>query len=518
MIPELVVSTLLMTGSLLTEEEPIQKIIKKHNIKNQWKTFNESIEENFKIGKVILKYYGFDAIILIPMNKTISDLRKYIFQITTLYQAKVIIEPAENKTSAYMRVADNEKDLKDIDKIKFIWYSTFYGRTDRNNLGETYSITSYEKILNPNKEKETIVGYHLFVKIHEGFSFDELQKYEEVLNNTIGKCYMKWDKNRMRAIVTIITKPLSNKEKFVPIPCKPYELYVAMGYDYKPIICNFKVNCNLASAGQQGSGKTISIIQAMINLAYWNDNVDYFVGFVTYKTDLRILKDLKQTKAYITNLDDLYKMFKYLSNLSKHRNKVFTNCKEVVFNIYEYNEYAKKNNLEQMNLTYFITDEITDFMPKEGEDKTITKKKQEIACMFWDLCRLSRSSGIYMIISSQRMTKENVSAEVKGQMGNRICFYQPNTASALSVFGNGDSYASKITRLEKTRECYIENHEEITLAKTLYLDRDLMKKYISKNIEINKEYIDFNEKTSENNRNSNKKSKKGTRFLTKYSN
>ena len=142
-----------------------------------------------------------------------------------------------------------------------------------------------------------------------------------------------------------------------------------------------------------------------------------------------------------------------------------------------------------MPIMYFITDEIADFMPNDYDSKSIKEIKKMCNGLFWQIARLGRSAGIYELMSSQRMSKENVSAETKSQMGTKICFYQSNTASALTVFGLGDECAYKITHLEKQRECLIDNQDGITIGKTLFLSNDMMLDLLKDSIEKDKKYI-----------------------------
>ena len=493
----------------------ISKIFKEIHFSNQWYDYKkDSKYKDFFMTETFYKEYGFDAIIFIPNGFNIFDLRKLIPEISALYNANIIIEPSStDKRYAYMRVHIKDYTISDKDNIKFKWYSLF-NNSFRNDYGETFTIDKIKNLVNPNDN--SIVGYKLFIKIPVGLSYNDFIKQTDSLYSAFGKYSEVYNKKTLMIEVNIITKPLSNEEPFIPIKVKPYELYLAMAYDYTPIICNFKHNCNLVVSGKNGTGKTVSVIQAAINLSYWCDDVEFYIGFTTFKTDLRILKDLKQTKSYETDINGLHNQLKYLCNLAKERNKTFTDCKEQIFNIYEYNDYAAKHNLTKMNFCYFISDEITDFMPKDYDDKQTKQIKNECVNYFWDLARLARSAGIYIIISAQRLSRENMSAEVKAQMGNRIAFYQPNMASSLTVFGNGEEYAKKITQLEKTRECYIENFDGIFLAKTLYMDTKIMKKYTEKNIEKNKKYLNFNENYTKNTENEIKNNEKSIKISAKH--
>ena len=492
MLGELLITSGVMatTYTCINHKSFFKNLCKKNKIQNAWNNCMRNTNNEYEINNIFIKYYGFDAIISIPNSKSIKDLRNLIPILSIVYKGEVIIELSQNKTSGYMRVHDNAT-LKDKDNIRFKWYQTFSDSNKvRNNIGETFNIDDIKDIYNPNTDK-SIVGYKLEISIPNGLSYDDLKKYETNLNNVLGKCSIDWDSKRLKAIITIITVPLSNDEKFSIVKCKPYELYVAMGYDYSPILCDFKVNGNLMLGGKNNTGKTRAEIQAMVNLCcqYTDNDIELYIGYTTYKTDLRIFKDLKQTKTYVTSLDELLNLFKFLNKQAEKRNKIFTECDGFITNIYEYNDYAKKHKLKKMPIMYFITDEIADFMPNDYDSKSIKEIKKMCNGLFWQIARLGRSAGIYELMSSQRMSKENVSAETKSQMGTKICFYQSNTASALTVFGLGDECAYKITHLEKQRECLIDNQDGITIGKTLFLSNDMMLDLLKDSIEKDKKYI-----------------------------
>lgn len=509
-----IATTLLVAGISTFIEINKNNIAEGHKlakISNRWYDFRKKQNISYCMKQAFLKEYGFDAIISLPCDTNLINLRRLIPQISSLYNSDVIIEPSrEGNTSAYMRCHLNDFPISPKNIIRFKWYQNFCDGTKvRNNLGETFSITKISEIYNPNKLKdikkkddeqeyiknriESIVGYTLEISIPSGLNYDDLKKYETNLNNILGKCTIDWDSKKLKAIVTIVTIPLSNDEKFTIIKCKPWELYVAMGYDYSPIICDFKANGNLMLGGKNNTGKTRAEIQAMVNLCkqYDDSKIQLFIGYTTYKTDLRIFKDLKQTKTYMTSLDDLLKLFKFLNKQAEYRNKIFTECDGFITNIYEYNEYAKKHHMKEMPIMYFITDEITDFMENNNDEKNIKDKKKQCNSLFWSIARLGRSAGIYELMSAQRMSKENVNAETKAQMGTKICFYQPNTASALTVFGLGDDCAAKITRLEKQRECLIDNQDGIKIGKTLFLSNEMMLDLLKDSIVKDKKYLNL---------------------------
>ena len=156
-------------------------------------------------------------------------------------------------------------------------------------------------------------------------------------------------------------------------------------------------------------------------------------------------------------------------------------------------------------MIHLIGDEIADFMASDA-----------IQDLLWDIIRKSRSSGIYVTVATQRGSLANMSSEIKGQLVNKICFSQPNTASALTIM-SGEDVAKRVMSLEKKRECLVDYGEGIKVAKTLYLDERMMEKLLKDSITKENNKLNLNldgdivvpelPKTIENSENNDKNTK-----------
>ena len=109
-----------------------------------------------------------------------------------------------------------------------------------------------------------------------------------------------------------------------------------------------------------------------------------------------------------------------------------------------------------------------------------TKLKEKCSALMWKLAREGRSAGIYSILSSQRGDLKNLDSNIKGNLGNTLSFYFPNTASALTIIGSGE-LASEVIRLAKSRE-FICVADEIYRGKTLNLTVSEMEEYLKPHI------------------------------------
>lgn len=484
-----------LTQDIRHESKVKKEIEKKWNflMLSHQNNAQNKINQHYELIKVIIKEYGFNAIVTMPVGTAMNDVRKLLPTIEMAYGGNAILEMSPDKTSAYLRVAINGLNISEKESIKFKWYKTFFkGEKCRNNYGETYKIEKIEDIANPNKKEsddDKIVGYRLIVNIPEGLNYDNLSSFEDAIDNTIGKCFMRWNNKIRKAEVEIITDPLGNNEKFVPIECKPWELYISMKYSYKPILLDYKRFPNGIVGGMTGSGKTVSLIMAFLNLCYFynRDKIRLVIGLISDKQDFRIFKDTNQCDYYARNLKDSLKAIKYLTKEASRRNKLFESCKKLTTNIYEYNKLNRKNELP---LIYFMTDEIANYMELNSDSEAIKKDKNEFMDLFWKLAREGRSAGIYITVATQRGDTKNLDSNIKANLTNKISYKQSNTASALTIFGNGDNVAKRVTTLDMSeRESLIEYYEGMTIGKTLYLDTDMMEQFLKDKIEENKKHL-----------------------------
>jgi hypothetical protein len=142
-------------------------------------------------------------------------------------------------------------------------------------------------------------------------------------------------------------------------------------------------------------------------------------------------------------------------------------------------------------LIYFCIDEVASFSINGLEENDAEIKiKKKCDNLLWKIVREGRSSGVYCILCTQRGSLANMSGEIKGNLGNQLCFYFPNTASSLTILGDGE-LASLAIRQRKTRE-FIAVADEIYHGKTLFLDMKMIIDYLKPSIQKDKElYIHY---------------------------
>lgn len=444
------------------------------DIKHRWSVLMDSlgvkaenkIKQEYDILEIIPKHYGFDAKVSIPHGKSYLELKSLIPSIEIAYGSNAMINLSPNKTSAYLRVHFTDKEISIKDELKFKWFKTFYGIKNVNNsFGEMPTINGIDEIKSPFNE---LVGYKIKSKIPLGVSYKNIVESYDIIARTLGKCYFSFNSEKLELECSIIHVPFDNMVKFAPVEVKPWELFVGMAYDWQSVILDYSQSANLLDGGNQGTGKTMALITAFLNLCINCDNFKMFVGSYGEKQDLGIFKNMKQCSGFATSKADIVGMLRYLIKEMKRRYKVFSSQKYPCMNIFEYNKKMKKEEYK-MEVWHFLTDEVADLV----EDN-------EIQELIWSLARKGRGAGIYVSLATQRGTLENLSGEIKAMLKNKMSFSQANSSSAGTIMGHVEKTTDMVMSLEKNREFVIDYLEGIKIAKTLYLDMDMMAEYLKK--------------------------------------
>lgn len=419
-----------------------------------------NIENTYKLLEIIPKHYGFLAIVKLPYGKDATELQGIRTRIEVVYGARVIVEPSSTDfKTCYMRIHIKGMDIDLRDNIKFKWYSHFTENKHRNKRGQTYRLYAAEDIM--HQVDKRVVGTRFKVEIPSGLKYQDLRSEAIELSKVFGIVQIEYDSKSKITICEIIHEKLSDNEPFNVIKVKPWELFIGMEYNWNKVILDYSIVPNALVGGRQGSGKTVSVISAFINLCKCCsvEEMELYIMMIGEKQDLAIFRDTKFTKYYAQSEEKCIAVLNYLIKEMDRRNKLFANEK-MCFNIFRYNKIVKKD--KRLPIIHLLGDEIADLMESDKIQKQLV-----------NLIRKARSAGIYVSFASQRLTKENINADVKAGLGNKICFKMQNSATAMGIV-SGEDHVARVCSLEPNREFLVDYSEGVKVARTLCLTEDMM--------------------------------------------
>jgi S-DNA-T family DNA segregation ATPase FtsK/SpoIIIE len=470
------------------------KHYEEYKIKNKWKNLmhiddpvkkNTKTKPTYEVMRVIEKEYGWDLIVSIPVDKCYDDLFKMKAKIENAMGCIIQMQQSKGINSAYIRlVYDASKN--EILELQLRWEKVLIGAGATNKFGETFKIYSVTK--------KDLYGYDCNIEVPTGMSYEDLIKYKPAIDKEFGLLHCDYKDFVKSFVAKLVTKPLSDKFKFVPVKLtSPSQLYLGNTYYYESVIADMKKEPHLLYSGTTNSGKSVGVKLPLINLAhcFTPEEVGFFFVQNSSKVgDFDDLLNLKHTRYYAYSYDYTLKMFKYLIEEIKERSQIFGkyHCK----NIYKYNN--KINSDKKMPIFYCIIEEFAELMPgTKGIDK---KYEQKVQCIDYvsTIAAQGRSCGIYLIIVLQRPDRVSLDPPIKANLTTRVAMQQLNDASSLVVVD--DTSATKL----KPREAIVRFSGQYYKIMTPWVDEDKMvKQFCKDSISYNHEFIDLSGKKKENN-------------------
>jgi DNA segregation ATPase FtsK/SpoIIIE-like protein len=113
--------------------------------------------------------------------------------------------------------------------------------------------------------------------------------------------------------------------------------------------------------------------------------------------------------------------------------------KGVATNIYEYNEYCKKQNKSGWSYVYILSDEFSVFTPDNTDSKEEKAMKSECLDMVKRLSKTGREMGIFVLNGVQKTTKEEIPSIIKSQSAVRVSFRANDAISSQVIMGDNSA-------------------------------------------------------------------------------
>lgn len=362
-----------------------------------------------------------------------------------------------------------DKDRRDIKKK---WIEIMKENNLVNSKGQTFHIAKIEA---------ADYGYVLIVGKPIGFSFEELEKKKAVLESGLkGIVLMDHEQFNGWIKIRLISHPFKD-EKFVPIETKPYELYFGYTF-YQQMTANMDSLPHVLIAGINGSGKTRGLYTMLTNLVHFNDEskIELYIAQIA-KDDLYLFRKCRQVQYYAEDLKQSMLMYEHLFNVMMDRFKLIKkHMDRGIVNIETYNQKMK----DKLKYIYVVSDEFSLYMPDKTDSPEEKLAKNKCLDILKKLIKLGRAAGIFLIISLQRTTTDQMPIFLKSQVNVKVCFKQTEPVSSQNIINCDD--ALKLKR----REAVLLADDKYKIMMP-YIDDEIIKKYIASSIDKNHRYLDL---------------------------
>lgn len=210
--------------------------------------------------------------------------------------------------------------------------------------------------------------------------------------------------------IEIISKKLPENIPYV-LPARVKDsIYIPLGESLEgPIAIDLKENPHSYIVGTTGSGKSVctkGILTSIVN-TYGPNEVELYLCDLKM-VELSLFRNLVHTKKFVYTVEDTTEVIADLLEETKNRYNTF--MEKGVTSIFEYNKLPEVKKMKYQIL--FIEEAV--ILLEDPKKKAMKLLKQLIA--------ISRASGCYVFLTTQRPSTDIIDNVVKANINNRIVF------------------------------------------------------------------------------------------------
>lgn len=259
------------------------------------------------------------------------------------------------------------------------------------------------------KEFDGKLGRVFLFNIPIGLNEDDFKKHKKSIEAQIkDKVDIRLKNGYIE--IEIITKKLSDNIPYILPKRIKDSIYIPLGESLEgPIVIDLKDNPHSYIVGTTGSGKSVctkGILTSIVN-NYGPNEIELYLCDLTM-VELALFRSLKHTKKFVFTAEDTTEVIADLLEETLRRYQLFMD--NGVTNIFEYNKLPGVKKLKYQVL--FIEEAV---ILLEDSKKKAMKLLKRLIC-------ISRKSGCYVFMTTQRPSADIIDATVKAQVSNRIVF------------------------------------------------------------------------------------------------
>lgn len=295
-------------------------------------------------------------------------------------------------------------------------------------------------------------------------------------------------------------KPKTNLEDICPTLPKmvEYELpkreakegiFIPMAQTFKnkKIVLDLKENPHSYIVGTTGSGKSVMTKIILTNLVslYGSNELELYLCDLK-RVELNLFRNVKQCKKFVYTVDDTTEVIADLLEETNRRYDLFMDHE--VTNIFEYN---KLPNVKKLKYQVLYVEEIVMLL----EDK-----KKNAMKLLKQLIAISRASGCYVFLTTQRPDNTIIDNVVKANINNRIVLKTEDSKNSIvaldrvgaeNLKGNGHGLLKRGSEIIEFQGYFIEDSQVKKIIKQFIKPK-------STNKNINDKLVIKDIKTSKN--------------------
>ena len=307
----------------------------------------------------------------------------------------------------------------------------------------------YPKVIKTYQGKK---GKVYLITVPIGIDESHFKKLQRAIEIQLGEQIEIRNKGHFIEIETIEVKLESDIKYKLPPKAKCEGIKIPIGKTIDDeVVLDLKENPMTYIVGTTGSGKSVCtkvILTSLID-TYSHNDVELYLCDLK-RVELNLFSKVKHCKKFVYTVEDTTEVIADLLAETNRRYDLF--MKHDVTNIFEYN---KLPNVKKLKYQVLFLEEIVLLL----EDK-----KKSAMKLLKQLIAISRASGLYVFLTTQRPSNDVIDNVVKANINNRIVFKCEDSKNSIvaldqegaeNLGGKGEGYLKQGANLIHFRGYYI---------------------------------------------------------------